>query len=111
MVSNTTRKGLSRGLLAGLDGDTPCLVAEHARVFAAPDFAALLKIVEMGDGLAHGEESLVRIGDVALEQHRQERGGGMCFLAAGSDEVGAAVGVVIFQRRHARVYATEGAAV
>ena len=42
---------------------------QDAITIDALELATLFKIVEMGNRLAHGEKSLVRVGNVTLEQY------------------------------------------
>src|SRR5690606_32765793 len=74
-----------------------CAVEENAGVVAALQFAATLEIVQVGNGLAHGEQGLMRVGDVASEQDGQERGRSVRLAPACGNQLGAAFGVVGFE--------------
>src|SRR4051812_15934818 len=73
-------------------------------------FARVVKVVQVGYRLAHGEEGLVRI-QRPLEQDRQQLGGAFLLLSEDSFQVVEVLAVVLLELRHALVRPAEGLAV
>ncbi len=84
-----------RGILV-LMFDLYPLVAADAVFFCPADESLLFKVVEVGDGFAHGKLALVGIGDVAFKKGGHDAAGGLWCLAEFEDEV-TAVLVVDFK--------------
>ena len=42
---------------------------DQAVLFDALHFSGVLQVIQVGDGFAHGEHGLVRVGNLAVEQH------------------------------------------
>src|SRR2546427_8092444 len=87
-----------------------CITHDAIRAGGPLCFARIVKIVQVGYRLAHGEESLVRI-ERPAKQHRQQLARAALILLQLLLELDEAGLVVRFQLRHALVRAAEGLAV
>src|SRR5678815_3172300 len=91
-------------------GSAGCISHDAIRSLASLRVARVVKVVQVGYRLAHGEESLVRV-ERPLEQHRQQLAG--AFLAGSEHllQIREAVPVMALELRHALVRAAKGLAV